>query len=259
MNRFSHVVLSELIKLGTLRSIQGTIFGALLIMPALAAFTAPLIRDALITNDPSLAPGTTPDVVGLDIVGLGQIATIVIGVIAASSEYQGGQITTTVLATPQRATLFAAKVVAVGAVAAAMGVIAIPATSLVAQYYLKDLSLLQHGIPSGLIAKWLFAICGWVAISLISFALAAILKQAFLPLFVLLTLSQLTLVMVHLIPKAAYLPFSAAVQLYDPASITAETPAAAMTPMAAALALISWTGVFLAASGGLFMKRDIKT
>lgn len=227
-------------------------------MPALAALTAPSIREALIANDPSLAPGTTPGVVGLDIIGFGQIAAIVIGVIAASSEYQDGQLTTTVVATPQRATLFAAKTLALSAATGIIGVIAIPFTSLVAQYYLKELSILQPGIPSLLITKWLYAICGWIVISLISFTLGSMMKQAFIPLFVMLTLSQLTLVLVHLIPKAAYLPFSAAVQLYDPASITSETPTATLTPTAAILSLACWVGILLGISGGLFVKTDIK-
>ncbi len=125
-----------------------TLVLAVTVPVALAALTAPAVRDALATDDPALAPGVTPAGVGMEYVALGQIALVVVGVLAASSEYRGGQLLVSLTAVPARGRLLAAKSLALALVSLVVAVLAVPAMSLVSQTLLGDLSVIDDGVPS---------------------------------------------------------------------------------------------------------------
>lgn len=248
--------LSELVKLVTIRAVWVTVLLTTTLSIVIATLNAPSLREALLTNDPMLAPGVTAESIGLEMIALGMIGTIIIGVLAGSSEYSSGQIKTSLLAVPERLPLVLTKSLALLVVTTVMGVIAIPSLSILSQHGLGELSVIQNGIPSSLILSWLGGVFVWVATTQIAFAVALLMKQSFIPLLVLIAVSQLTLVLAHLIPASRFLPFAAGVYLYDPAMITGSTPAAALRPTAAAITLSSWTIALLAWAFVVFCRRD---
>lgn len=249
------LLLSELTKLLSLRSVWITalIVAALSILAAWSQAGA--IGDALRTNDPALAPGTVPESVGLEWVTLGEIGIIVIGVIAASSEYTSGQLKTSLLASPGRLRLFLAKIAALTILVTGIGIVTVPALSLLSQHGLGDLSVIDGEVPASLLLRWVGAIGYWVAMALIGFSIATLLKQTLIPLFALIVISQLGLMLLLLTTWLAYLPTIAGIQLFDPGLI-ASYPDAALGIQLAAIVTTGWTIAFLALAGHRFVRRD---
>ena len=253
-----HVFLSEVVKLLTLRSVRVAILTTVALCVGMAALTAPSIGDAMALNDPGLAPGTTPETVGLEWVGLGLIGVSIVGVIAGSSEYTGHQLKTSLISVPSRTRITVTKSLALLAVTVTMAVVAIPALSLLSQLGLGELGVLQEGVPASLIWRWLGGLLVWGATAQIGFALGVLLRQAILPLFLMIVISQLTLPLVHLVPFAQYLPFAAGTLLYDPGMITGSTPNAYLPPLIAGALVLGWTGLLVGVALIRFQKRDVQ-
>ncbi len=247
---------SELIKLLTLKSVWITVLASSLPCIGIPALTAPSIRDAIIANDPALAPGTIPETVGLEWIGLGLIGIAVIGVIAGSSEYVGQQVKTSLLAVPHRLRLALAKAAALCILVTAVGIVTIPTMSLLSQIGLGDISVLRNGMPETLLWRWVGGLALWLATALIGFAFALLMRQTLIPLLVMIVVSQLTLPLVNLVPFAQYLPFAAGTQLYDAAMITSARPDAELSPSLASLSLAAWTGALLLAAILRFQRKD---
>lgn len=247
---------SEIVKLLTLRSVWITALVSIALCIGIPTLTAPSIGDAIIANDPDLAPGTVPETVGLEWIGLGLIGIAIIGVIAASSEYVSKQVVTSLLAVPRRLQLALAKAAALCILVTVIGIVTIPTMSLLSQIRLGDISVIRDGVPETLVWRWVGGLVLWVATAQIGFALALLMRQALIPLLVMIVVSQLTLPLVNLVPLAQYLPFAAGTQLFDAAMITSSRPDAALTPAAAALTLAAWTGGLLLAAILRFRQRD---
>lgn len=257
-NSRNHFYSSELLKYITIPAIRNTCILAFCACVALVAVSVPQVRDAMLVHSSILAPGVEPETVGLEAAGLGLIAPVILGVLAAGQEYSNAQLKISLTAVPRRWRLFTAKCITLTMLTFVLAAVTIPATSVIAQYLLGSLSVIKTGIPASLILRWVGASCLWIATALISFALTIMMKQTVLPLFIMIITSQLTLVLIHLIPIAKYLPFSAGVQLYDPLSITAETPGAAMSMPVAVITLALWVIVSLGIAAYLFHRRDIQ-
>jgi ABC-type transport system involved in multi-copper enzyme maturation permease subunit len=250
------VFTAELHKLVTLRSIRNAALLSILLPIGLAAVSAGAVGEGLATNDPSLAPGTTAETVGLEWVVLAQIGMIVCGVIAGSSEYSSGQLKTSLTAVPRRTRLMLAKAAALALLSAVTALLAIPAFSLVSQLMLGPLSVVAHGVPTSLVLRWLGGVTFWVGMSLIGFALGVLLRQALVPVFVLVVVSQLSLMLVVASSWSRFLPTVSGVFLFDPDSITAAFPRAALSAPAAWLTFVGWLVVLLAAATIVFQRRD---
>lgn len=247
--------MAEMTKLLTLRSVRI----AWVLVPVssiLAAWSqASVVGEALRAADPALAPGTTPEAVGFEWIALAQIGMIVIGVVSAGHEYTSGQISTSLLAAPRRWRLFMAKLSALAAVAAVVGLVTVPAVSLVSQLGLGSLSVIGDGLPSTLLLRWGGAVAYGVAVALLSFSVAILMRQTLIPLFGLLVVSQLSLLLLILGPALAYLPTIAGTQLFDP-GLTASYPYAALPVPLAAAVTAAWTLVLLVIAGIRFVRRD---
>lgn len=247
---------AELTKLLTLRSVWVTAVVTLVIVLVAAWSQAGTIGDALRSDDPALAAGLAPETVGFEWVALGLIGIMVVGVLAASSEYTSGQIATSLLAVPDRRRLFLAKAMALALLVTLIGAVTVPALSLLSQRGLGDLAVLDGGIPVSLLLRWIGAIIYWMAMSLIAFSVAMLLRQSLIPLFALIVISQLSLLLLLLTPAFAYLPTIAGVQLFDAGLVTGGYPDAALSgPLAAALTA-AWTLALLVLSGFRLARRD---
>lgn len=252
------VLLSELTKLLTLRSVQITLALTVALPVLAAALSAPSVGQGIATDDPALAPGVIPESVGLEWVVVGQIGMIVMGVLAASSEQVGGQIRVSMIAVPARARLMLTKAVALLLVTLVVGIVTIPTLSLLSQVGLGDVGIIDDGIPASLVWRWVGAIAFWAGMAQISLALATLLRQALVPIFFLITLSQLSLMLVVLTTWSKLLPTVAGVEIFDPTSISAAFPDATLTTGQAYTCLGLWVAALLVFAVALFRRRDVR-
>ena len=250
---------SELVKLVTLRSAWITALATAVVCIGAAALFAPSVGDAILANDPALAPGTVPESVGLEWISLGIIGILIIGVNAGSSEYTGGQLKTSLLAVPSRLTLAFTKALALFVVTLSLAVVTIPTLSILSQLAIGDLGVLDGGIPASLMWLWAGGIAYWVAMAQIGFALGLLMRQSLIPLFALIIVSQIVLVIIYWIPLLKYLPDAAGSQLFDPSSIEGSNPDAVLTPTAAIVTLAVWVVVLLSVAILRFRQRDVRS
>lgn len=251
------VLISELTKTLTLRSVWIAALSTVVVCIVMAGLSAPSIGDAIASADSDLAPGVSPETVGLEWVGLGLVGVIAVGVAAAGSEYSGNQLRTSLAAVPGRVGLLLAKSFALLVVTSFMGAVAVPALSVLSQLGLGDLGVLHDGVPASLLWRWLGGAVFWAASAQVGFVLALFMRQSLLPLFVTVVVSQLTLPLVSLVPLSRYLPFAAGTQLYDRAMITASVPDAALTTLEAGAVLAAWTLVPALIAVSVFSRRDV--
>lgn len=256
---YPSVLWSECVKLITLRSVVVGLGLTILIPVTMAALTAPAVGRGLLSNDPDLAVGTLPETVGLEWVIFGQIGMIVIGVITGSSEYVSRQVKTSLVSVPNRFQFVAAKMTAVLIVAVIVSVVAIPLISLASQFALGSLGVISGGVPSSLVIRWLGAIVFWIGMAEIGFALGLIARQTLIPLFGLLVVSQLSLILVVLTATAKFLPTVSGVMLFDPTSVSAAIPQAAMSAPLAYAVFSAWVVGLLLLATAIFTRRDIRS
>lgn len=247
---------SEITKLVGLRSVWVTALVVTIIAVVGAWSQAGVIGEAIRTSDPDLAPGVTPESVGFEWVALGLIGILVIGVVAASSEYTSGQITTSVVAVPARTSLFLSKIAALTIVITVMGTIIVPLVSVLSQRGLGDLTVINGQIPASLLWRWVGAVVYWDAMALFAFSIATLLRQTLIPLFFLIVVSQLSLLLLFATTACIYLPTIAGVLLFDPAMVTGSYPDADVGIPVAAAVTAGWTVVVLGWAGYRFVRRD---
>lgn len=249
------VLRSELTKLLTLRSVAWSMLVAAVLVPVLAGAVAPSVAASIRSDDPSLAPGTTPELVGLEWVVFGQLGLIVMGVLAATTEY-GGQLGTSLVAVPSRARLLAHKALALTLVAALVAIVGVPGMSVLSQLGLGELSVIRDGVPASLLLRWALGCVYWVGMALIGLALGLLFRQALVPLFLLVTLSQLSLILVVLFRPLRFLPTASGVMLFDD-SIVAQLPDVAMGTGMALAVFLGWVVGLLGLAWVLFLRRSV--
>ena len=152
--------------------------------------------------------------------------------------------------------MFLAKAVALTIVITVIGIVSIPTLSLLSQRGLGSLSVIDEQIPLSLILRWIGAIGYWIAMALIAFSTALLLRQTLIPLFALIVISQLSLLLLLLSNILAILPTIAGVQLFDEGLVAGSYPEAELgIPLAVALTS-GWTILMLVIAGWRFAKRD---
>ncbi|MEU5284527.1 ABC transporter permease [Streptomyces sp. CA-278952] len=126
-----------------LRSIRSTLITLLAFAPVtllLAVLGGWSARGAIDSDNPALRSDFTPEQAGFDGILYGQLALVVFGVLAVTSEYSSGMMRVSLLAVPKRGRLYAAKMAMTAAAAAA---VAVPVTVL--SYLLTQSALGPHG------------------------------------------------------------------------------------------------------------------
>ncbi|MBB2745879.1 UNVERIFIED_ORG: ABC-type transport system involved in multi-copper enzyme maturation permease subunit [Microbispora rosea subsp. rosea] len=225
---------AELSKLVSLPATWLTLGGTLAVNLILAiAFTIAGLRG-------STGTGSTPDI-GLASIGYAQAGFVVLGVLAACSEYTGGQIRTTLTAMPRRALQFTAKHVALAIVVLPAAAITAASGIVLAAGVLGDAAA---PVTSGRVAGALSGVTAYLALTtLISAAVGALARQTLAAVVVLLGYLFIAgpLLRDH-VSAAKYLPDSAGAAMWFPPA----DDAGAVTPVHGALLLMAWTAVLMA-------------
>jgi ABC-2 type transport system permease protein len=180
-------VRAEFTKLRTIRLTLVALASFALISLAIGGLEGWSVRQAIDTHSPMLAPDFSAAQAGFDGMMFGQLALIVFGVLAVTSEYGGtGMIGVSLLAVPARATYFGAKMV-VAALATVL--VAVPVAPLA--FLATEAALGPHGvaITSPGVPRAMLGAVGYLALMcLLSAGFAALARNPVLPLVILLPL-----------------------------------------------------------------------
>ncbi|WP_017586791.1 ABC transporter permease [Nocardiopsis ganjiahuensis] len=232
---FARTLASELVKLATLPAALATALGTAAVSAGLAALTAGADH----------APADAAPTVLLLVVFL-QVGTVLLGVLTTAGEYTGGQIRTTLTATPKRGRLLAAKTAACFLASALTGAVAV-AAGLAGAWAVTD------GALVGNVSPWRPAgAAAYLALLGLLAHLVTVVARSLLPPLV----SVLGLVLIvspllgGLTEHARWLPDRAGQLLYLPGADTV------FTPWTGLLVLCGWLLVTGAAAALVFVRRD---
>ncbi|MEV0408230.1 ABC transporter permease [Actinoallomurus sp. NPDC050550] len=172
------VIVSEWIKLRSVRSTYLTMLGAILFAVVLGMFNTSSVASNWATM--TAQDRASFDAVGDSLAGfqLGELAFGVLGVLAISSEYGTGMIRATLTAVPRRGTVFAAKALVVGAITLVLGELFVFATFFLGQLMLSgkhlDVSLADPGVLRTLASSGLYLL----VVTMVGFGLGAIIRHS---------------------------------------------------------------------------------
>ncbi|MEV4460175.1 hypothetical protein [Microbispora sp. NPDC049633] len=236
---------AEVSKLVSLPATWLTLGGALAANPVLAiAYTVAGLRGS--AGTPSV-----PDL-GLAPIGYTQAGFVILGVLAACSEYTGGQIRTTLTAMPRRALQLTAKHIALAIVVLPAGVITAASGVVLAAVVLGDTAA---PVTAGRAAGALSGAVAYLALTtLISAAVGALVRRTLAAVVVLLGYLFIAgpILRDHVF-AARYLPDSAGFAMWLPPA----DDGGAVTPVHGAVLLTAWTAVLTAVAVSVYRRRDM--
>ncbi len=133
---FTAALAAEWTKLRTVRATGATLAATVAVSAGLAAFVGYSFSSHDLDADPLFATFYS--------LTLGQLPLVVLGVLAVGAEYRTGTIQISLLAVPERARLYAAKLAAVGAAA-----LAVSGVTVLATFFAAQATLDRHGTSLG--------------------------------------------------------------------------------------------------------------
>lgn len=193
--------------------------------------------------------GTTVLDAGLAPAGYTQMGFIILGVVAVTSEYSGGQLRTTLTAMPRRTTQHLAKLVSLAQFALLAAVITVLASIVVAGVVVGDQASLTEAL------RGIGGAAGYLTLTtLLSAAVAAIVRR---------TIPALAGLLVHYFIAgpllrdrtdfATYLPDTAGYRMWFPG---ATGRLGALSPLTGAAVVLAWVVLAVAVSTTAFRRRD---
>ncbi|MFI5490795.1 hypothetical protein [Micromonospora echinaurantiaca] len=234
-SRFTDVAAAELIKLRTLPAVAAAVGATLLGVPGLA-----LVLQAAAPKPPGDAAASAATDAGIQAIEYGQVGLILLGVLAAATEYSGRQIHTTLKSVPDRPLLAAGKTVAHLMTAAVTAVLAVAALASVSE---RETS----------IGPLLGAVAYLLLISVLAYAVALLTRDVLAALVIMLGLVYVASPLLTRVTTAArYLPDRAGTQMYQPASSYDAT----LTAVQGGVLMATWVALTLALATVMFIRRD---
>ncbi|MEN3535771.1 hypothetical protein AAH991_11705 [Microbispora sp. ZYX-F-249] len=238
-------LVAELSKLVSLPATWLTLGGTLVVNPVLAiAYTAAGLHGSTGTT-------SVPDI-GLAPIGYTQAGFVILGVLAACSEYTGGQIRTTLTAMPRRALQLTAKHLA-------LAIVVLPAAAIAAASGVVIAAAVLGGtaapVTAGRAAGALSGAAAYLTLTtLISAAVGALVRRTLAAAVVLLGYLFIAgpLLRDH-VSAAKYLPDSAGFAMWFPPADEAGT----VTPVHGAVLLTAWTAVLIAVAVSGYRRLDV--
>lgn len=193
------------------------------------------------------------DYAGFEMAGFGHVLVIALAALWAGSEYgAGGQIRTTLLATPRRTRVFMTKAALLAALVAAVGLVAMVGT-LVITHAVGDTGIDPWRLTPAIWARIAGVALAWTLIALVTFAIGVLARSAIAPLILVVPLAiGLGDFLAGLWEGARFLPTTAGAALYsDP-----ET-GPFLGALEGGLVLGGWAAALLLLAGVVFARRDL--
>lgn len=248
MNPFVRTLRAEITKTFTLRSIQATIVAALVVPAALSLGSG-------LAFDPSRLAQFPVESHGFETAGFGQPIVILLAALIAGAEYLDGQLRTTLLATPRRGEVLAAKVLVTGVLAASIGVVAIGVSVLVKHAALSAHGVLLGGFTPAMGWNLLGVALNYALIAIIAAAITVVARTLIVTLVVLVPLVLgITISLVGIVPALKFLPDLAGIQLLMP-----YPGVGLLGPLPGAAVMAGWALVSSCAAGALLRIRDVQS
>lgn len=247
-------VRSEGRKLGTLPVVRLSMVATFVITVGLAALASWTIAGHL-DDDPARAGlHVTPEGEGFQAVYFGQAGMVVLGVLAVSGEFVGGQVRTSLLAVPGRLRFLAAKAAVVALLAVLVALVTVPSAFMAAQLGLGD-----HGLPfpdvldGAILVPMAGAVLYWVLLALLAAGCTVLARSAVAPLAILvalvLALSQFLSMVTDL---ADLLPDRAGALMYMEAS----EDTFGLGAVQGGLVMVTWVVAVWLVAAVRFVRRD---
>ena len=247
---FVRILRAEVLKAATLRALALTVLLAPLAGVAFSMLDSGGVSKMLLTSSGGLAEGVTADTVGLSNMLLFGFVPVVVGVLLASGEYGGGQLVTSVLASPRRGRLLAAKALLAIFVNAVLGSVFAAVVLLAYQGRLGALSVYARGTFPEYAGRLGMSIAYWVLIGLIALAFTIVLRSQIVPMAVMVLLAFAGMALLLISPVFQYLPTIAGMQMFNPEQGLGLPNRPTLGTGDATLVLVGWT-VGLALLAGL--------
>lgn len=262
---FVNAVLAELHKTATLPAAWVGIGVSLFGSAAITLLNAVMVRNAVTSGTPERIADASAFETGFTAMPfLGVVGAVVIGVTAIGSEYtadraeSGGarQIATTMTATPQRSSLFAAKATIVLVFIALTALVTIPGNVLLAGLIIGDVGT-ETVTASEAVTRSLGTTLYWALMALIGFSITVLTRSGIVPLIVLIANSSIvsfSLLLTNLTPLAHWLPDMAGRNLFG-------FPQESVVPggldaVPGAIVMTAWAFGLLLLAGLVFRRRD---
>lgn len=261
---FLRAILTELRKTATLPGVWAGMAVAVLGSVALTILNAVTVRGAVTSGQPDRVADTSPFETAFAMMPLGTVGAVVIGVIAMSSECTavrtdaggGRQITTTLTAIPGRLRLLTAKALSVIVLVAAIALVAVPLSVLVASLVIGDVGTevvpVHHAVR-----RWAGGALYWTLMGLIAFAITVLARSGIIPLIILIANSSIvsfSLLLTNLTPAAHWLPDMAGRNLFGFPEDSVVP--GGLEPLPGAIVMGCWTLALLIVAGAVFRRRD---
>lgn len=248
--RFGDVLRGEVVKLRTHRPLMLTI---------LASAVLTLVYCLLEAKPADRLQLSTPETATVYAMANLSFFAAIAGVLIASSEHGGGQLTTSVLAVPRRGRILAAKLILSAVVTTGLGLLLAVYIATIVQAPLGEQSVYAAGTAGTLLLSLAIAVCSWSALGIISTSVAFIIRSQTLAIvsMVVLTFGGIPLMMA--LPIFQYLPSNAGVLMFiDRGAQTSDwlTPPDITVPVAGAT-VAAWCVVAIAAAAAVLLRRDI--
>jgi ABC-2 type transport system permease protein len=223
-------VRAELLKLAGLPSVWVAAALSLLVPPLLAVLGSRSGPDGADTGFMQLA--------------FGVLGPLVLGTVAAGSEYRGGQIMTSLVCVPSRLRLLAVKT---GALVLAVAVLAVPSALLTLA--------VAGALTGGAGPRIAGAVVYWVLQALLAYGITLLTRSGVLPLTVLIvntTVVSFSFLLSKVTPLAGYLPDLAGVHMF----MRDIDSRAELAPVTGGLVMAAWVAALLGVAGYAFHRRD---
>jgi len=205
--------------------------------------------------------GSTPFETAFGSMPVGTVGSVVIGVVAFSSEYTtnsadaggGRQITTTLTMTPQRIRILLAKMLTIALLAVGSAVITLPTTIGIANLVV-DSDAPEVGLGDA-VTRCLGGTLYWMLMALLAFAATVVLRNGVIPLIAMIVNSSLVSVsflLTKLTSLAFYLPDIAGLGLFRGVARVE----GGLDAVPGGLVMAGWALLFCAVAGFVFTRRD---
>ena len=245
---FAHALRAELTKTLSLRSIRWVLSAALLVPPTLALASG-------LAFDPSRRALFPLESQGFETAGFGQPLVILLAALVTGIEYLDGQLRTTLLATPRRGHVFAAKLLLVGMLGALIGFFAVGASVLVKHAVLGEHGLTPTEFSAGMWGNLLGVAVNYALIGLLAAGITIVARTFVVALIVLVPLVLgITISLVGMVPIVKYLPDLAGIQLLMP-----YPGIGVLDPIPGGFVMALWVAVVSVLAWILFRTRDTST
>lgn len=256
--RLADAIAGEFRKARTLPSLLVALGASLLLTILYGLASAPGAARMLIERPANAAEGLTAEAAGTHMFLNMSFLPIVVSVLVVASEYVGGQLATSSLATPKRSKLVIAKLVVVVVVSLIQ---ALFASSMILTWFqgsLGEHSVFATGEGIGeALTKLALGSLYWVFLGLFSAAVALIVRSQTVVMAALVVMSGLGLVPLMISKAFQYLPTMAGVAMVSPETLVGLPGPPDLSPAEGTIVNLAWVSVTVAAAFIVFLRRDV--